>query len=96
LVGGLKVKPLQHERFRARKNRAMKKTEKLVTSTTTVRLPPDLHATIKDSAARNGHSMNVEIIARLTAAPPGLTLSDISRQNVKTQKMLQRLIDTLC
>lgn len=74
----------------------MKKPEKKIPSTTTIRLPPALHAELKDSAARNGHSMNLEIINRLTAALPGLTLSDISRQNVKTQKMIQRLIDTLC
>lgn len=40
--------------------------------------------------------MNVEIIARLTAQPVDLTMRDIARQNVRTQEMIQRLIDTLC
>lgn len=61
-----------------------------------MRLPPDLHAEIKDAAARAGHSMNVEIIARLTAQPVDITLRDVARQNVRTQEMIQRLIDTLC
>jgi hypothetical protein len=92
----LKLKPVQYERYHTRHHRAMKMLEKIGYSTTTVRLPVGLHAEIKEAAARNGHSMNVEIIARLTSAPPGLTLSDISRQNVRTQEMLQRVIDTLC
>lgn len=74
----------------------MKKTDERKPGTTTVRLPPDLHAEIKDAAARAGHSMNVEIIARLTAQPVDITLRDVARQNVRTQEMIQRLIDTLC
>ena len=93
---GFKVKPLVLWRFRARKNRAMKKTAPRKPGTTTVRLPPELHDEIKDAAARAGHSMNVEIIARLMSQPADLTLRDIARQNVRTQEMLQRLIDTLC
>lgn len=63
-------------------------------STTTVRLPPDLHAEIKAAAERAGHSMNVEIVARLSA-PSGQTLRDISRQNQKTQEMIQIIIDAI-
>lgn len=74
----------------------MKKIAKKEPSTTTVRLPPELHAEIKDAAARAGHSMNLEIIARLSARPTGLTLQDIARQNVRTQEMIQQLINTLC
>ena len=80
----------------SRKNRAMKKTTIPKAGTTTVRLPPELHAEIKDAAARAGHSMNVEIIERLSAQPAALTLRDIARQNVRTQELIQRLIDTLC
>jgi hypothetical protein len=64
--------------------------------TTTVRLPPELHTEIKEAAARSGHSMNVEIVARLAARTVDLALTDIARQNVRTQEMIQRLIDTLC
>lgn len=74
----------------------MKKPAQRKAGTTTVRLPPELHDEIKDAAARAGHSMNTEIIARLTALPPDLTMRDIARQNVRTQEMIQRLIDTLC
>lgn len=74
----------------------MKKIAQRKPGVTTVRLPPELHDEIKDAAARAGHSMNTEIIARLTAQPAELTLRDIARQNVRTQEMIQRLIDTLC
>lgn len=74
----------------------MTKSTKPKPGTTTVRLPPELHAEIKDAAARAGHSMNVEIIARLLAAPSDITLRDIARQNARMHEMIQRLIDTLC
>lgn len=61
-----------------------------------MRLPPDLHSEIKDAAARAGHSMNAEIVARLAAQPRDITLSDIARQNARMQLMLQKLIDALC
>lgn len=38
--------------------------------------------------------MNVEIVARLSA-PSGQTLRDISRQNEKTQEMIQQIIDAI-
>jgi hypothetical protein len=62
----------------------------------TIRLPSELHDEIFDAAQRAGHSMNAEIVLRLTRAPTEITLADVSRQNVRTQKMLQQLIDALC
>lgn len=62
--------------------------------TTTVRLPAELHAEIKDAAARAGHSMNVEIVARLSA-PVGHSMLDLAKQNLKTQQMIQQIIDAI-
>lgn len=72
----------------------MKKTEKQDV-VTTIRLPAALHSEIKESAQIAGHAMNVEIISRLTAHPKGTTLADIARQNIKTQEMIQQIIDAL-
>jgi plasmid stability protein len=73
--------------------------EKKKKPTTTVRLPPDLHAEVKEAAARAGHSMNDEIIERLrslsNANLGGPTLRDVVRQNEKTQLMVQQIIDAI-
>jgi hypothetical protein len=59
-------------------------------------LPPELHDEIKQAAAEAGHSMNIEITNRLIDQANNTTLRDITRQNMRTQEMIQRLIDTLC
>lgn len=73
----------------------MKEKLKKDRTTTTVRLPPDMHAEIKDTAERRGHAMNDEIVERLRAATDAPTLHEILRQNEKTQAMVQRIIDAL-
>jgi hypothetical protein len=91
------LKPLPFAGFLTRNNRAMEKKEKTKKPpTTTVRLPPDLHAEVKQAAAQAAHSMNDEIILRLQAHSQALALGDIAQQNVELQRMLQRLIDRLC
>lgn len=90
------MKPLSFENFLSRNNRAMEKQGKTKPGTTTVRLPPALHAAIKEAAAKAGHSMNDEIILRLEAHTHALELGDISQQNLELQRMVQRLIDRLC
>lgn len=72
----------------------MKKTEKQDV-VTTFRIPVDLHREIKEAAHAAGHPMNTEIVARLRAAPKGTTLGDIARQNIKTQEMIQQIIDAI-
>lgn len=61
---------------------------------TAFRLPAALHAELKEAAELAGHSMNAEIIARLSA-PAGHTLRDIAKQNMKTQEMIQQIIDAI-
>lgn len=72
----------------------MKKPEKL-DIVTTIRIPVELHAELKAAAHLAGHPMNAEIIARLWASPRGATLTDIARQNIKTQEMIQQIIDAI-
>jgi hypothetical protein len=76
---------------------------------TAMRLPADLHADLKDAATREGHSMNVEMVSRLTAMLGGASLHAILAQNrqileenrelraeiKKTQEMVQSIIDAL-
>lgn len=72
----------------------MKKTEKQ-DIVTTVRIPIELHKELKEAAASAGHPMNAEIVARLWAAPRGTTLAEIAKQNVRTQEMVQIIIDAI-
>jgi hypothetical protein len=74
-----------------------------------VRLPADLHADIKESALREDHSMNDEIIRRLAAMSGGASLATILTElrglreenqqlradQRKTQQMVQTIIDAL-
>lgn len=73
----------------------MKKDEKQTSVVTTVRLPAELHRELKEAAHQAGHPMNEEIIARLWASPRGSSLTDIARQNEKTQQMVQVIIDAI-
>lgn len=73
----------------------MKKADRQESIVTTIRLPVELHAEIKDAAFQAGHPMNTEIVARLQASPKGTSLADIARQNAKTQEMVQTIIDAL-
>lgn len=62
---------------------------------TALRLPRDLHAEIQDAAEAAGRTMNAEIIARLSGYPAGATLEQLAKQNVKTQEMIQQIIDAI-
>lgn len=73
----------------------MKKPEKQESVVTTIRIPLELHAELKAAAHMAGHPMNAEIIARLWAIPKGVTLTDIARQNIQTQEMIQQIIDAI-
>lgn len=85
---------MQHGTTHSRKNGAMKKLSEKLPSTTTVRLPVELHAEIKKAAKAAGHSMNVEIVKRLSE-PPENSLAAIAKQNVKTHDMIQQIIDAI-
>ena len=66
-----------------RKNRAMvkispKKSTQSEYVKTALRLPPDLHAELKDSAEKNGRTMNAEIIARLQQMPVNVQLDNLA------------------
>jgi hypothetical protein len=76
---------------------------------TAMRLPADLHADLKEAAEREQHSMNDEIIHRLTAMAGGTSLAAILAQTRRlseenkqlkaeikqTQQMVQTIIDAL-
>jgi hypothetical protein len=69
---------------------------------TAMRIPADLHADLQDAAIRADHSMNAEIISRLTAAAGGASLSAVLEQNQqimvelkKTQDMVQSILSTI-
>lgn len=76
---------------------------------TAMRLPAELHAELQDAAAREDHSMNDEIIARLSAGAGGASMAslmtqvrrltaenqEIKAELKKTQEMIQVIIDAL-
>jgi hypothetical protein len=66
---------------------------------TAMRIPAELHAGLQDAAARAGHSMNTEIIARLTAAAEGASIAAVMEQNrqlmaevKRNQELIQEII----
>jgi len=73
----------------------MEKSKKVVRKTTTVRLPPDMHAEIEEVAKRELTSMNDVIIERLRAYKDAPTLQELARQNEHTQALVQTIIDAL-
>lgn len=69
---------------------------------TAMRIPANLHQDLQDAAAREGHSMNAEIISRLTAAAGGASLAAVFEQNkkimselAKTQAMIETIISAI-
>lgn len=69
---------------------------------TAMRIPAELHADIAAAAKRADHSMNAEIIHRLTAAAGGISLMTLAEQNVelmseihRTQEMVREIINAL-
>lgn len=95
-----KWKHMQHRTKWARQNRAMAKPpiqkpsqEAYVQSA--VRLPPDLHAELKDSAERNGRSMNAEIIARLQAIPIDDQLNKLARDQAEIKTLAREILEVV-
>lgn len=62
---------------------------------TAVRLPPDLHAEIQDAAARNGRSMNAEIVARLQAEHVSSLLGTLARDITEIKTMNREILDVV-
>jgi hypothetical protein len=69
---------------------------------TAMRIPAELHADIAEAAKRADHSMNAEIIHRLTAGAGGVSLFALAEQNVeimaeihRTQEMVREIITAL-
>jgi predicted HicB family RNase H-like nuclease len=60
-----------------------------------VRLPPELHAEVKDAAARNGHSLNDEIIARLRISPVEAKLNEVVVQGAEIKTLMRKILDKL-
>lgn len=58
---------------------------------TALRLPEKLRDELQDAAARNGRSMNAEILARLEMDQ----LEEIKQQNVEIKAMLRAVLDKL-
>lgn len=60
-----------------------------------VRLPRQLHSEIQDAAARNGRSMNAEIIARLQAGPVVELLAGLARDVAEIKTMDREILDAV-
>jgi predicted HicB family RNase H-like nuclease len=56
-----------------------------------VRLPQDLNEELKAAAARNGRSMNAEIIARLQASPMDAVMAELT----ELKRMLRVALDQI-
>lgn len=58
---------------------------------TAVRIPMGLHGELTAAAEKNGHSLNAEMISRLSASP----LDDVKRQNEELKMMLRQVLSLL-
>lgn len=58
---------------------------------TAVRLPPELNEEVKLAAARNGRSMNAEIIARLQESPSDAILAELD----ELKRMVRMVLDLI-
>jgi hypothetical protein len=58
---------------------------------TAIRMPTDLHQELTAAAEQNGHSLNAEMLSRLSSSP----LDDIKRQNEELKMMLRQVLGHL-
>jgi hypothetical protein len=58
---------------------------------TALRIPTALHEELVAAAERNGHSLNAEMLSRLSASP----LDDIKQQNEELKMMLHQVLGHL-
>lgn len=58
---------------------------------TTLRVPAPLYDSLQESAMRNGHSMNAEILGRLE----GKDLHELKQQNLEIMAMLRDILDKI-
>lgn len=58
---------------------------------TALRIPPQLHGQLVAAAEQNGHSLNAEMLARLSASP----LDELKRQNEELKMMLREVLTHL-
>lgn len=59
---------------------------------TALRLPPELKADLAEAAARAGHSVNAEILARCQATPLYEQLKALSAENAELKIMLREIL----
>jgi hypothetical protein len=58
---------------------------------TAIRMPAALHHELSAAAEQNGHSLNAEMLYRLSSSP----LDDIKRQNEELKMMLRQVLGHL-
>lgn len=58
---------------------------------TALRIPAALHGELKAAAEQNGHSLNAEMLSRLSLS----ALDDIKRQNEELKMMLRQVLSHL-
>lgn len=56
---------------------------------TAVRMPPELHAELKETAELNGRAMNAEILSRLQQN----NMATLLRENAELKKMVREVLD---
>jgi hypothetical protein len=62
---------------------------------TQLRIPKQLHNTLTDAAARNGRSLNAEILSRLQVSPVLDGIEELKRQNTELRDIARRILDSV-
>lgn len=62
---------------------------------TAIRLPPDLHASVRAAAKAAGRTMNAELIHRVASAEEVASFKQLVRQNDELRAMMREMLDQI-
>ncbi|MDB5937486.1 MAG: Arc-like binding protein [Massilia sp.] len=62
---------------------------------TAIRLPPDLHASVRVAAKAAGRTMNAELIYRVSSAEEVASFKQLVRQNDELRAMMREMLDQI-
>lgn len=62
---------------------------------TQLRIPQQLHSSLSEAAARNGRSLNAEILARLQVDPILAGIEELKQQNLELKALTRLVLDSV-
>jgi hypothetical protein len=62
---------------------------------TSLRLPPELHASVIRAAEDSGRTFNAELMERIASAEDRRTLSQLVEQNAKLEALMREMLERI-